>query len=106
MRGMCNGCSFRYTPLFHPHRRNRMITNSQSGTNIQEVADGIFRINTPVSMSGGPGKFNFNQYLIVDDAPMVFHTGQRALFPLVSEAIHAVMPLDKLRYVGLSHFEA
>ncbi len=65
----------------------RMITNSQSGTNIQEVADGIFRINTPVSMSDGPGQFNFNQYLIVDDAPMVFHTGQRALFPLVSEAI-------------------
>src|ERR1041384_2373572 len=83
-----------------------MITNSQSGTNIQEVADGIFRINTPVSMSDGPGQFNFNQYLIVDDAPMVFHTGQRQLFPLVSEAIRAVMPLERLRYVGLSHFEA
>ncbi len=83
-----------------------MITNSQSGTNIQEVADGIFRINTPVSVPDGPGKFNFNQYLIVDDAPMVFHTGQRQLFPLVSEAIRAVMPLERLRYVGLSHFEA
>jgi flavorubredoxin len=83
-----------------------MITNSQSGTNIEEVADGIFRINTPVSMSDGPGRFNFNQYLILDDAPMLFHTGQRHLFPLVSEAIGAVMPLDRLRYVGLSHFEA
>jgi flavorubredoxin len=83
-----------------------MITNTQSGTNIQEVADGIFRINTPVSIPGGPGHFNFNQYLIVDDAPMVFHTGQRALFPLVSEAIRSVMPLERLRYVGLSHFEA
>jgi flavorubredoxin len=83
-----------------------MITNSQSGTNIQEVADGIFRINTPVSMGGDAGGFSFNQYLIVDDAPMVFHTGQRGLFPLVSEAIRAVLPLEKLRYVGLSHFEA
>ena len=83
-----------------------MITNTQSGTNIQEVADGIFRINTPVSIPGGPGHFNFNQYLIVDDAPMVFHTGQRALFPVVSEAIRTVMPLERLRYVGLSHFEA
>jgi flavorubredoxin len=82
-----------------------MITNSQSGTNIQEVADGIFRINTPVPIPGA-GSFNFNQYLIVDDAPMVFHTGQRGLFPLVSEAIRAVMPLERLRYVGLSHFEA
>ena len=83
-----------------------MITNSQSGTNVQEVAEGIFRINTPVSMEGGPGKFSFNQYLIVDDAPMLFHTGQRGLFPLVSEAIRAVLPLEKLRYLGLSHFEA
>ena len=83
-----------------------MITNSQSGTNINEVADGIFRINTPVEIPGGPGHFNFNQYLIVDDAPMVFHTGQRALFPLVSEAISKVLPLDRLRYIGLSHFEA
>ena len=83
-----------------------MITNSQSGTNIQEIADGIFRINTPVSMPDGPGGFNFNQYLIVDDAPMLFHTGQRHLFPLVSAAIRAVMPLERLRYVGLSHFEA
>jgi flavorubredoxin len=82
-----------------------MITNSQSGTNIQEVADGIFRINTPVPIPGA-GSFNFNQYLIVDDAPMLFHTGQRGLFPLVSEAIRAVMPLERLRYVGLSHFEA
>jgi len=82
-----------------------MITNTQSGTNIQEVADGIFRINTPVSIPGA-GQFSFNQYLIVDDAPMLFHTGQRQLFPVVSEAIRAVMPLEKLRYLGLSHFEA
>jgi flavorubredoxin len=82
-----------------------MITSSESGTNIQEVASGIFRINTPVPIPGA-GHFNFNQYLIVDDEPMLFHTGQRQLFPLVSEAIRAVMPLERLRYVGLSHFEA
>ena len=83
-----------------------MITNTQSGTNIQEVADGIFRINTPVSYPRRRGHFSFNQYLVVDDAPMLFHTGQRQMFPLVSEAIDAVMPLENLRYVGLSHFEA
>lgn len=82
-----------------------MITNQQSGTRIDEIAAGIFRINTPVSLPGEMG-FNFNQYLIVDDAPMVFHTGLRGLFPLVSEAIESVMPIEKLRYVGLSHFEA
>ena len=82
-----------------------MITNNQSGTNIQEIAPGIFRINTPVPLPGDLS-FNFNQYLIVDDAPMLFHTGMRKLFPLVSEAIRAVMPLERLRYLGLSHFEA
>ena len=82
-----------------------MITNTQSGTNVAEIAAGIFRINTPVAMPGEIG-FNFNQYLIVDDAPMLFHTGMRQLFPLVSEAIRAVMPLERLRYVGFSHFEA
>lgn len=82
-----------------------MITNTQSGTNIQEVADGIYRINTPLQLPDG-GQFSFNQYLIVDEAPMLFHTGQRRLFPLVKEAVDSVLPLERLSYVGLSHFEA
>ena len=82
-----------------------MITNSQSGTNVHEIADGIYRINTPVGLPGA-GQFNFNQYLVVDDAPLLFHSGLRRLFPRVSEAVAAVMPVEKLRYVGLSHFEA
>jgi flavorubredoxin len=85
-----------------------MITNTQSRTNIQEIADGIYRINTPTLMpaAGGAAQFSFNQYLIVDDEPMLFHTGQRQLFPLVQEAISAVIPLQALKYVGLSHFES
>jgi len=83
-----------------------MITNTQSGTNVHEVADGIYRINTPVGLPGGVGQFNFNQYLIVDDEPMLFHTGLRQMFPLVREAIGAVLPIDRLRYIGFSHFEA
>ena len=82
-----------------------MITNTASGTNVHEIAAGIFRINTPVTLPGDL-KFSFNQYLIVDDAPLLFHTGQRKLFPLVSEAIRAVLPLERLRYLALSHFEA
>ena len=82
-----------------------MITNTQSGTRIDEIANGIYRINTPLALPGEVG-FSFNQYLIVDDAPMLFHSGMRRLFPLVSEAIRAVMPVERLRYVGLSHFEA
>jgi flavorubredoxin len=82
-----------------------MITNPQSGTNVEEVASGIYRINTPIPIPGA-GTFNFNQYLVVDEAPLLFHTGQHGLFPLVQEAVAAVLPVDRLRYVAFSHFEA
>ena len=83
-----------------------MVTNPRSDTNIFEIAPDIYRINTPVAIPGGPDQFNFNQYLIVDDEPLLFHTGPRRMFALVREAIDRVMPVDRLRYVGLSHFEA
>ena len=83
-----------------------MITNTNTGTNIQEIADGIYRINTPVALPGDGGMFNFNQYLIVDDMPMLFHAGPRRLFDWVMEAIDAVVPVATLRYIGFSHFEA
>jgi len=82
-----------------------MITNPQTRTNVHEIADGIYRINTPVELPGGGG-FSFNQYLLLDDEPLLFHTGPRQLFPAVREAAAAVMPVERLRYVGLSHFEA
>lgn len=82
-----------------------MITNPESGTNVHEIASGIFRINTPVDIPGGP-RFNFNQYLIVGDEPLLFHTGPRRMFTLVREAIERVMPVDRLRFIGMSHFEA
>ena len=67
------------------------ITNRQSGTNVHEVAERIYRINTPVA-NADLGGFSFNQYLIVDDAPLLFHTGPRRMFPLVREAVASVMP--------------
>jgi len=83
-----------------------IVTNKQSGTNVHEVADGIYRINTPVVMEGGPGGFSFNQFLIVDDAPLLFHTGPRKMFPLVREAVASVLPVERLRFIGFSHVEA
>ena len=82
-----------------------MITNAQSGTNVHEIADGIFRINTPIAIPGA-GDFSFNQYLIVDDDPLLFHTGPRRMFPLVREAVARVLPVERLRYLAFSHFEA
>lgn len=83
-----------------------MITNTQSGTTIDEVARDTYRISTPLDIPAIPGGFTMNQYLIVDDEPLLFHTGLRRLFPLVSEAIAKVLPLDKLRHISFSHFEA
>jgi flavorubredoxin len=82
------------------------VTNIQSGTNVHEIADGVYRINTPVSIAGGPGGFSFNQYLIVDDEPLLFHTGLRKMFPLVREAVSSVLPVEHLRYIAFSHVEA
>ena len=83
------------------------ITNSQSNTSIVEIGDGIYRISTPVPpMPALPAGFTFNQFLIADDEPLLFHTGPRRMFPLVREAIEAVIPAISLRYLGISHFEA
>ncbi|WP_448510218.1 MBL fold metallo-hydrolase [Immundisolibacter sp.] len=83
-----------------------LVTNRQSGTNVHEIADGIYRINTPVRAQGGPGDFSYNHFLILDDAPLLFHTGLRRMFPLVHEAVASVMPVQRLRYIGFSHVEA
>jgi flavorubredoxin len=82
-----------------------MITNPHTGTNVHEIANGIYRINTPIDLPDGQA-FSFNQYLLIDDEPLLFHTGPRQLFPVVSEAIASLMPIQRLRYVGLSHVEA
>jgi flavorubredoxin len=82
-----------------------MVSNETSGTNVHEIAPGIYRINTPISIPGGP-QFSFNQYLVAGAEPLVFHTGPRRMFPLVAEAIGKVVPIQDLRYIAFSHFEA
>ncbi|NCF63901.1 MAG: MBL fold metallo-hydrolase [Gammaproteobacteria bacterium] len=83
-----------------------MQTNLESGTSINEIASGIYRISTPVPPEVVPGGFTFNQYLVADDDPLLYHTGPRKMFPLVCEAIASVLPLRSLRYIGFSHYEA
>ena len=81
------------------------VTNKQSGTNVHEVAEGIYRISTPLAIPGAGG-FSFNQDLSVDEEPLLFHTGPRKLFPLVREAVASVLPVERLRYISFSHVEA
>lgn len=82
------------------------IIDETSGTNIAEIAPGLFRISTPVPPEAIPGGFTFNQFLMVDEQPLLFHTGPRRLFPLTLKAVQSVMPAERLRWIAFSHVEA
>ncbi len=75
-------------------------------TRVDEIADGIYRLSTWVEDIAPPLGFTFNQFLVDADEPLLFHTGPRAMFPLVSAAIERVMPLDRLRWITFGHVEA
>ena len=81
------------------------LTNVQAGTRIDEIADGIYRVSTPIPPTAIPGGFTFNQFLVVDEQPLIFHTGPRKTFPLVREAIATVIRPETLRWVAFSHWE-
>jgi flavorubredoxin len=74
-------------------------------TTIDEIAEDIYRISVFVS-DIGPTGFTFNQFLINAEQPMIFHTGPRGMFPLVSNAIESVLPVSSLRWIGFGHVES
>lgn len=75
-------------------------------TQITEIAPELFRISTSFSGDVMPGGFSFNQYLLIDDEPLLFHTGLRALFEVVRDAIETVIPVSRLRYISFCHYES
>jgi flavorubredoxin len=72
---------------------------------VDEIADGIYRISTWVP-EVSPEGFTFNQFLVVGDEPLLFHTGMRSLFPLVAEAVAGVVPVESIRWITFGHIEA
>lgn len=72
---------------------------------LTEIADGIFRIST-WTPAVTPDGFSFNQFLVVGDEPLLFHTGMRGLFPAVAEAVAKVLPVESLRWITFGHVEA
>lgn len=73
---------------------------------ITEIANGIFRMSVLVPEMGPPEGFTFNSFLIVDDEPLLFHAGQRGMFPLFSAAVASVIPVERLRWISFGHVEA
>ncbi|HVF47784.1 MAG TPA: hypothetical protein VNA17_09480 [Pyrinomonadaceae bacterium] len=70
--------------------------------NITEIAPDVYRISTFVP----EGNLQFNQFLIKDEEPLLFHTGMNALFPTVREAVASLIDPATLKWISFSHFEA
>jgi flavorubredoxin len=75
-------------------------------TKINEVADGIYRLSTFVSQIAPPAGFTFNQFLILGEEPLLFHTGLRRMFPAIRSAVSRIVPPERLRWIGFGHYEA
>lgn len=70
--------------------------------NITEIAPDVYRL----SLYMPEADLQFNQFLVKDDEPLLFHTGMRAIFPQVRAAVAEIIDPAKLRHIGFSHFEA
>lgn len=79
--------------------------STDTATTVDEIADGIFRLSTWVPGITEHG-FTFNQFLLAGEQPLLFHCGQRWLFPQVAAAIERVLPLERLRWISFGHLEA
>jgi flavorubredoxin len=73
---------------------------------IDEIADGIYRLSTFVPDIAPPAGFTFNQFLVLGDEPLLFHTGLRRMFPSVQEALSRIIPPERLRWIAFGHYEA
>jgi len=75
-------------------------------TQIDEIAERIFRLSTFIPEIAAPAGFTFNQYLIDADEPLLFHCGPRRMFPAVSAAFSTITPIERLRWIAFGHVEA
>ena len=81
-----------------------MSTPTPFQPTVDEIAADIFRISTWVP-EVTPEGFTFNQFLIRADEPLLFHTGFRAMFPIVAEAVSTIVPIESLRWISFGHVE-
>ena len=75
-------------------------------TKVSEIANGIYRLSTYVPEIAPPAGFTFNQFLVLGEEPLLFHTGLRKMFPLTHAAVGRIIPPERLRWIAFGHFEA
>lgn len=71
-------------------------------TQINEIAPDMFRISTFISEIN----LQFNQFLVRDEQPLLYHTGMKGLFPVVRDAVATLIDPTRIRWISFSHFEA
>jgi len=69
---------------------------------IDEIAPDLFRLSLYVPAVN----LQFNQFLLRDEEPLLYHTGLRQMFPMVRKAVARLLDPSSLRWIGFSHFEA
>lgn len=75
-------------------------------TQVSEISDGLYRLSTFVPEIAAPAGFSFNQFLLLADEPLLFHCGHKGMFDGIRSAVEKVMPVEKLRWISFSHYEA
>jgi flavorubredoxin len=70
--------------------------------NVTEIAPDVFRLSLFIPEAN----LQFNQFLVRDDEPLLFHTGMRGVFPQVRDAVATLIDPSTLRHISFSHFEA
>jgi glyoxylase-like metal-dependent hydrolase (beta-lactamase superfamily II) len=91
-------------PVFFP--KLILVMEEFMETKVSEIASGIYRLSTYVPDIAPPAGFTFNQFLVLGDEPLMFHTGLRKMFPLNREALSRIIPPERLRWIAYGHFEA
>ncbi|HZT66231.1 MAG TPA: MBL fold metallo-hydrolase [Acidimicrobiales bacterium] len=74
-------------------------------TKLDEIGPNIYRLST-LAPDIGPTGFTFNQFLLLDEEPLLFHTGHRSMFPSIRDAIERVIPVERLRWITFGHVES
>ena len=69
---------------------------------VSEIGPNLFRISIYVP----DFDMQFNQFLVRDAEPLLFHTGPRAMFSSVKDAVATVLDPTTIKWIGFSHFES
>jgi flavorubredoxin len=69
-------------------------------TQINEIAPDMYRISTFIPEIN----LQFNQFLVRDEQPLLYHTGMKGLFPIVRDAVATLIDPATIRLDRLQSF--